>query len=314
MKTHPSTYRTAEGQEKIRPTYVYIVTHGSNLYHFTNSDTTISLTDLPASKGTDPQTITSAQVSHSAVKQDSEINAPQIQMNVGVNSSAFASALKSYILQSVPDPITVVIARINPEAISKDGGATVDWTADAYVIFKGVVTNIAFNQYVMQLNLISLIMQNEGSIPRYYWQKTCQHMLYGTQCGVTADQAAFRITTTAAAVDSRWRSVDITETTLDGSLIDEKTFQSGLLYELDGSSNIIARIRIDWTLVLPASAGVRFYLGWWSNTLAAATNIKVFRGCDRTAKQCGEVFANKANFGGMAYIPNINPTINGIRS
>jgi hypothetical protein len=311
MKTQPGTYRTAERAEKIRPIYVYIVDHAGTLYHFTNSDQAINLINLPATHGSDPQAMIGAQVSHSAIKQDSEINAPQVQMNIGVNATSFANALKSYILQMVPDAITVTIARINPLAVD---GVDVDWTQDAYVVFKGVVTNISFNRSVMQLNLISLIMQNEGMVPRFYWQKTCQHMLYGTQCGVTADQAAFRITTTAAAVDPRWRSVDITETTLDGNVIDEKTFQGGMLYEFDGGANIIARIRIDGSLILPAAAGVRFYLGWWSNTLAAATNIKVFRGCDRTAKQCAEVFPNKANFGGQAYIPNINPTINGIRS
>jgi len=310
MKTHPSALRTREAAEKIRPTYAYIVIHGDNLYHFTNADVDLSMTNLPATHGLEPQTFTACQAKHSPIKQESEINAGEVQMDIGVNSSSFATSVKSYILQTVPDPITVIIARLNPLVIAT---GTVDWNTDAYVVFKGVVTNVTFNRYVIQLNLISQIMQNNGMIPRYFWQKTCQHILYGTACGVDPDQTAFRIATVTTAIDSRERSIDIAELTLDGEAIDNEMFQGGLFYLMSGST-VITKVRIDGTLVLPASAGVRFYIGWWHNDIEVGSSIKVFRGCSRTSTQCEDVFNNLAKFGGMPYIPNINPTINGIPS
>lgn len=303
MKTHPTAFRDGERRESTRPVYAYIVDHGGTLYHLTNLDESFSLTSLPVTHGSDPQTFTPAQIGHSSVDQQSEMNSPNVMVTLGLNGSTAAQALKALVLTAVPSKITVIIARLNPEALT-----SLDWEEDAYVIFKGVATNVSFARYTMQLSLVSVLMQNEGKVPRYFWQKTCQHALYGDLCGADPEDADNKLSTTIAAVSARAKFVDIADTTLNGNAIASTTFQGGTLTIGSEVFQILA------STLIGGGGGTRLYLVWWSTSLVASASVVVRRGCRRTVEDCEGIFDNLANFGGMPYIPDVNPTVNGIRT
>jgi hypothetical protein len=303
MKTQPINLRTGERRESSRPIYVYIIEHGTDLFHFTGLDEELSITGLPASHGTDPQTFVPAQISHGAVDQRSEINAPNITVQIGLQENALAEELKALILTAVPLKTTVIVARMNPDSI-----AALDWTADNYVIFKGRVTSLTFNRFAIQLQLVSLLMQNDGKVPRYFWQKSCQHMLYGDRCGVNSELANNKLSTTIASVSARARFVDIADTTINGNTITNKTFQGGKVTIGTETISIVS------STLLGGGGGTRLFLAWWSTALVASASIAVYRGCLRTVSDCDTIFSNLANFGGFPYIPDVNPTVNGIRT
>lgn len=303
MRTHPNNLRSGEGRETTRPIYVYVIEHGTDLFHFTNLDEDVTLTGLPTSHGTDPETFVPCQISHSTVNQVSEINAPNITLQISLLDNTFSEELRSMIITAVPKKTTVIIARLNPESL-----ASLDWTADAYVIFKGIAVNLAFSRASVQLSLVSLLMQNDGKVPRYFWQKTCQHMLYGDRCGVNPEAAANKLSTTIAAVSARARFVDIADTTINAVTITNTTFQGGKLKIGTEEISIIS------STIIGGGGGTRLYLAWWSTALVASASISVYRGCLRTVDECDNTFSNLANFGGFPYIPDVNPTTNGIRT
>ena len=310
-KTHPDNFRAAERLEETSPTYLYIFEFGAtpDLFHLCNATEDVAVTGMPAAKGTDPQTFTSAQVKHTAIDQQTEINAASLDVAVGLNTAAFTDELRAFLLTAVPASLKVTVVRVNSASLP-----SIAWADDVFVVFKGVATVIGFEVAQIQITFQALILQMEGQIPRFYYQKTCQHMLGSTLCGVTLDAVAYRIATTVSAISETSKTVDITETTLDGNAIDEFTFQGGKLQVLDGSLNVIDTVAIVATGILGGGSGTRLYLLSWSSTLAAAVDIKVFRGCQRTTTECDETFGNLANFGGFPYIPDFSPAVHGFRT
>lgn len=313
MKTHPTAFRGQESSETTKPCYLYVIDYSGTLYHLTNYDGDLSIEGIPAGKGSDPQVFNAANMNHSAIQQKSELSAARVSVSIGINSSPFADVLRQFVLTTPPDKIQITIARVNSSTLA--AGGTVNWADDVYVTFKGVVMNVAFSRSTIQLAMVSLLLQNDGKVPRYFYQKTCQHALYGANgCGIDYDQNAFRINTTVDAVDARKRYVDIAETQLDGEDITGTMFQGGFFVLLDGPGGTETnRISILNAEDIPGG-GTRFFLLWWDYTLAATLNVQVVRGCRRTITDCSSVFNNVSNFGGMPYIPDVNPTVNGIQS
>jgi hypothetical protein len=304
MRTQPTDHRAAERSVETQPAYVYIINHGGTLYHLTNYDRDVVITGLPATHGSTPQTFVACQAKHTAIRQRSEINAPEVELTIALNQTPFADELKAYILSAVPNQITVTIARLNTSSLP-DGAV---WSDDAYVIFKGAALGFQFNAFQCQLSLISLVMQNNGKVPRYFWQKTCQHALYGDQCGLNREDAHHKVVTTLAAVSDRARFVEIADTTIDGDAINAATFQGGMLKI---GTKLIA---ITSSTILGGSGGTRLYLSWWDSALIASASVTAYRGCRRTVADCKDIFSNLSAFGGMPYIPTVNPTIHSVRT
>lgn len=305
-KDQASEFRFAEAQQIGRRAYIYVIEHGDELYHLTGHDVDIVVTDLPVSKGSDPQTFTAANIGHSTIEQKAEIGANEMSLSVGVNQGAFTAQLRELVLFTTPKKITVTIIRVNSTSLP----GTIVYGADTYTVFKGVGTALVFEASVIQLSLVSLIMQTDGLIPLWTYQKTCQLPFGGTRCGLNLDQNAFRLVTTLAAVNFRGRYVDIANITLNGDAITAAMFQGGKMNEIE-SGNAISTISIMACEVLPAAAGTRLYLAWWSRTIEVGQDVKVFRSCNRTFAQC-VAFGNTDNFRNYPYIPDVSPAIHGV--
>jgi len=303
----------AEAHPTTKPAHIYIVEHDGEIFHLCNYDEDIVVTGLPAEKGSDPQTFTRAQVAHESIDQSSDIGANQMSVTFGLNQSELTTRLQQMVMFTAPSKVTFTIVRVNSINLPN-----ISWGDDTYVVFKGIVTNLTFGGGQLGVNLVSIIMKGDGKVPRYYWQKTCQHDLYGTLCGADPTAAANRLQTTVSALDARARTIDIPDLVLDATPIEAFMLQGGMVIERYGSyvGTILSRISIVATEVLPASAGVRLHVAWWSGTLAAGSLIEVRRGCRRILVDCQSFHPLLANselpFGGMPFIPDTSPSVHGI--
>lgn len=304
-KTHPTAFRNAEAEAKTKAAYLYIIQHGDDLFHLTNHDVSLSVTSLPAEKGSDPQTFTRASIQHSTLEQKAEIGSNEMSLTIGINQGPFSAELREMVLFTTPKKISVTIMRVNSENLP----GAVEYGEDTYTVFKGVGVSLVFSSQTVAISMVSVIMQTDGMIPIWVYAKTCQLVFGGSRCGLNLDQNQFRLATTLSAVNFRWRYVDVANTTLNGNPITAAMFQGGKLTEMDGVDEI-GTIGIHTSEVLPASAGTRLYLAWWSRTIVAGESVKVFRGCNRTFAQC-TAFTNQANFRNYPYIPNTSPAVHG---
>jgi hypothetical protein len=318
-KSHPETLRQAEESRTTRPAHIYLIEHLGETFHLAGHDEPIMVTGLPLAKGADPQTFTPAQIQHTSNQQTSDIGSNTMQLAIGINESPFSDQLRQMLLFNAPRQVTVTIVRVNSQSMP----GPIGWGDDTFVTFKGVMTHLTFENAQMQLALVSIILNADGKCPRYFWQKTCQHALYGPSCNADPDAVENHIVTTAAVVDGRARSVDIADLTIDAEPIEPWTFQGGTLIVMsDGSDPVeLARISIAATEILPASAGVRLFMSWWSPELADGVDLVLLRGCQRTMAACstfprvGESDPSERleHFGGQPWIPDINLTVQGIR-
>ena len=310
MKTQPIDFRADEGQEQTKPAYAYVLKHGEDFYYLTSHDLAVTIAGLPAQLGDDPQQFISAQISHGSHEQSIETNSPEKSVSIATQQTSESNELRKFFLVAKTKRTYITIIRINTEALP-DG---VVWDDNCYVEFYGEMTDVTFSGYTITLSFVS-VLKREEPIPRYTYQKTCQHELgrIGAGfCNVNLEQSQFRVATSVAAVQRSKKAIDITATMFNGNPITAKTFENGKLVELNGDGGVENEIWIVSTEVLPASAGVRFRLLFMPTTLQVGTSIKLYVGCDRTIGVCQDTFGNLPNFGGMPYIPKKNPALDGI--
>lgn len=314
MQNQPGTFQAAEASDFNSPTFAYVFIHtpivgAAQFFYLTSYDRPIVIGNFPAALGSTPKTFESFTLTHSAPEQQAENNEPRLDVTLALQTSAQATEFRKYFLGPIPKKVEVLVLRINSSALNTEP-PTIVYGTDTYPIFRGRMTSVAFAGPQMQIAFVNLMLQDDGRIPRYYYQKMCQHQFGGIFCGKDLTHASITKATTIAALSRANRTLDIADTDFGGVALTQTSFPGGLVYELNGS-DVINTIGIGSNIVLPAAAGVRLRLSWWSNTLQVGNPIKVVRGCLKTTGACTE-FENIGNFGGMPYIPISNPAIDSI--
>jgi len=309
MKGVPGSLALAELAPRVRPVWMYLFNWGEGWVGLTSHDTSFSVTGVPPVLGGIDITFAPAQVGHGQVEQGVEGNGGRITVTVGINEGALAAQLRRAALFNPPKGIQVVVAR-------GDGAKLpfLDWTQDVYPIFRGVVESMTVEVAAVTLTCVSLLMQAEGRVPRYFYQKTCQHALYGPFCGADPTRAAVRLQTVLSAVDRVNRSVDIPDSTHNGSTMTGGWFQGGtLMLHTDSSRTTTIATLTVWASSVVSGGGHRLWLGWWIPELTVGRYVTVLRGCNRTLDDCVGIHNNGPNFGGFPFIPDTSPSIEGIR-
>ena len=176
MQTQPDNFRAGERQTESKPCYIYIFEHTpffgvTSLIHLVRYDQNLTVVNLPSNKGADPQLFLAAQISHSEIEQSAEQNAPATQISLVLNDNAEANELKRYFANASPAKINVTVARVALQALDGE----VDWLTDCYTVIRGRKTNVSLEGSVLMMQVINLMLQEDGRVPRFYYQKTCQH-------------------------------------------------------------------------------------------------------------------------------------------
>jgi len=164
-----------------------------------------------------------------------------------------------------------------------DSGTALVWLGRALTVSrKGSQAEIACDSIFSSMKTAGL---------RRPYQKPCPHALYDHNCRVT--RANFRVDATLTAVGSS--ALTLTATAFAGQ--PDGWFTGG---------------DIEWG-ALPER---RLIVGHSGDTITLATPlgdavagdaVVAFAGCDHTFATCRDKFANKANYGGMPFIPTQNP-------
>lgn len=299
MKEQSANLQSAEASRAIQPAFLYYVKRGATEYFLTGYDKPIIVTDGPAHMD-DPQEFAVAQIDHNPPEETTEDSTQPTVVSV----AAIDPLLRSYFLFPATDEISIEIYRVN--SASLPGPISFE---DLYLEFKGVCESVAFKGYQIDASFLAPVRQSESIIPRYFYQKTCNHTLGNTFCGVNRE--LFKLTTTLTAVDRITRSIKFAATsmTVDSPTrsidIEAETFQGGHI--VDASGNKIGVIACE-----PVSGGTVLWLNYWPGTLTVGATITAYLGCLKIIRVCEDTFQNLENFGGMPYIPASNPATNSL--
>lgn len=301
MKEQSTALRAAEASRQIQPAWLYRITYGAETYFFTGYDKPISVAGGPGDKMDDPQTFLSVPIEHVPPRESADVNSQPTTVALAANDTL----LRRYFVTAPTGSIEIEIWRVNSASLP----GPIDY-GDLYLDFKGVCQSVSFAGYQIEAAFLAPVQSEERTVPGYFYQKTCNHVLGNRYCGVNREN--FKRVTTLDAVDRVNKTVDITVTAFNvdspprSHTVTNETFQGGSL--IDSASNQIGIIACE-----SVSAGVwRLWLAFWPGTLTAGATVTAYMGCLKIVRICDDTFANKPNFGGMPYIPITNPATNSI--
>jgi len=283
MKALATNLQISDNSSESQVVYLYFMEHvdsGTKLY-LTNYDGPISLSNCPDWIGGGVQEFGPTAIKHDSIKFTSDNNSSGVQIQMAIDSGF----LRQYFITAPTSRIESAIFRVNP------GDGTVDFTTDAAVVSRGRLFNISFTGPIITASIVPIFNQGDRVLPRYYYQRQCNHMFCGPSCGLTL--AAFAHSTVIISAN-RWNKTVTVAVTPVGT-----AFRGGFLRCVDtGLKDGI----IDSATV---SAGVVILrLSYWLEAFEnEGYEVTVYDDC--SAK------ANLANFGGMPYIPTENISYDG---
>lgn len=303
MKTQSDNMRAEEVKRANKPVFLYYFNYQNAKFYFTNFDENLTVTGGPVGKMTDPQVFTRAQIKHDRLEQTAELNPKSLNVTLAANDAR----LRSYFLLAPVSQIDIEIFRANRDTLTGD----IDYD-DLFLEFKGIAQSVGFKDVLISVNFISPLLQEDRPIPRFFYQKNCNHQVYSTQCGVNA--ALFATTLSVGPVDRINKTIDLalTEINVDSPprtiTITDETFIGGYFEDADGEKFGIMANQAG----AGSGGGVRLWLEYWPPDIQEGDVITVFPGCIRIPRICNDLFNNLPNYGGFPYIPIVNPTTNSI--
>jgi hypothetical protein len=300
MQSQPDNLVAQEQQPKNTPLFLYIFSHVGVKYHLGEPDLDVIISGLPSDKGSDPQSFQRAQIQHQLGEQSAENIVLDSTIKVAMTDSPESAELRKYFLSAPLTRIGVQIIRVN----ASDYSAAVPW-ADCYTVFKGTVNNLSFSDYIAVMTCKSLFANLDRKVPRFFYQKTCQHVLFGEGCNVNGSnpKERFAKTVTVSALDRINRAVTIDLVATDSSIYEGGWFT-------DQFGNYIAVMAAESVF-----GGTTLFVHWWPATITVGAPLTVYRGCKRIVGPGGCAdFSNTKNFGGTPYIPSNNIGTDGIQT
>lgn len=306
MKDQPADFRANERQQQVKRLHVYHFRYDTTHFYFANYDLDVNVIGGPVEKMSDPQIFTAAQIAHTNPDETTD-SAPAA---VNVMLSALDAELRKYFITVSPREIEVEIWRVSSAALPGD----LDYDDDMRMVFRGIVESITFNDVTITATCITHLMQENRTIPSYFYQKLCNHTLYSDLPGCGVDKALFNVSISLSALNRPSSYVDITSTSINvGSpsrsvTITNETFVGG--YVEDSLGN---KMGIQACEVLPAAAGTRLWLSWMPRTLTSGNTVTVYCGCLYIKRTCHDLFNNLPQFGGTPYVPVNNPAMDGVK-
>lgn len=309
MKTQPAAFRAEERKQEGSGTYVYLFRYGATGFFFTSYDADISVTDGPVSKMNDPQTFTACGISHT--RPDESIDA--LPSAVTITLPANDPQLERYLLAVSPKVVEVFIWRVSSASLP----GPLDYDDDLRMVFAGQAEAIMPSDGVIAVMCSPLTLRDDVSIPNYFYQKECNHVLYSQHDGgCKVNKALFTTTLTIDTInlDSQYIEFNSVTTINVGSparsvTITAETFHGGPVEDTDGNVMTVLRCQI-----LTGPDRLRLWLSWIPFDLEAGDSVDISCGCLLIRRVCHTLFNNLPNFGGTPYVPKNNPTIDGINA
>jgi hypothetical protein len=311
MQNQNPQFRAAEAQNETKPVYLYIFRLTPYFgppasYYLCSYDQPVTLNGLPADKGANPQVFANVSIAHTEIGQSAEANNPTSAITFALNQSEASNEVRKYFLSAIPTRIDVTIIRANAAALPN----AIEWGIDTYVVFRGVKMAITLDGPSVTVSCVNLMIQEDGKIPRFYYQKTCQHDLGGEFCKVDLELPQHRITSTVDFFNRAEKTIGVFTSNFDNAVQVVPEQLIGGKFILLNAGNPVNVISISAAKFVPE---LQIRLAWWDDTIAEGSTFKIHRGCLRIVRSCAE-FANVKRFGGTPKIPISNPSVDGINT
>jgi len=262
------------------PASLFEFTYGDapiNALRYTNADLDVSF---------DGEMFTRETINHESVKSKGRGESVEVKVNVAA-SSPIAQLFKGGTLRRV-----VYLKIYKGHVVSPNDPSS--WGVSAFEPhWYGRVMEHSRKGTTVILSCSTLGAGMQRPALGTFYQRSCQHVLYGLRCG--ADKTAATVATTVVSTG-----------------VNSLTVASGWEGGFTGS-NFIGGM-VEWDGIYGRE--VRSILGVNGDTftldanvdeLSASDAVDVVLGCPHTLAGCGDLHSNLPNYGGMPYIPLTNP-------
>jgi len=289
----------ALGEEQsphLAATYAYIIeVPGGTKLFLVGWDQDVTISNVPARYAADePQVFTASQLKHGAIVTGDKFEARSTTLMLPTNNEE----LRRFFTTSAPVRLAAWIIRILGTRLTDT--LELDWDQHCYVVEGGKLSNFAFQGVEIACTITPEAFHTDRAVPRFYFERQCNHPLYGEGCGL--DKTNFDWATTIVSVNPAQREIIVTG---QASGVPANRFQAGhLFHDATGLFFTIA-----WSAY--EGSDTKLKLLTWHPDLAAADTLTAYHGCRHTIEDCA-LFANLANFGGFPKVPSSNPTIQGV--
>lgn len=155
------------------------------------------------------------------------------------------------------------------------------------VLWKGRVVGCTWSGSVAKLSTESVFTMFARAGLRRVYQVNCPHQLYGSACGVNPDAHRF---------DSDVLTVDGAALTVAGAGGFSNGYFTGGMCQIGSDKRLIT-----------GHAGTSVTLIDRIDGVEAGIPVSLWPGCDRTTDTCVARFNNILNYGGLPYLPEVNP-------
>lgn len=214
-----------------------------------------------------------------SVDQTQEINKSNVKITLPYDNLV----AKQFIIYPPEEVMSLIIYRTH----RNDEDAT-----EVAIIWHGRVTNAEWSDSTVELvcEAIFTSLRRPGLRRRY--QAQCPHILYGSQCTLTA--SLFELDAIVSSINNNIINVSFTIPPIDGYLIGGifiYTDDQGLVHKRAIESNISNEVTISYPI----------------GTLDINDAIKINPGCRHNVEDCTDKFDNNINYGGFVYSPALNP-------
>lgn len=252
------------------------------------NDLTVTYSTLPPRWANG--TFVSAEVTHAGFKRESESTISSVTFTIKATSSMF----RRFFMATPTSIITIDIYRCN-----KPHTPTAE--ADCKWMFTGELAGQAFQDSVYSATFSAASLGYDKPAPRVFYQRFCNHDLYGPGCTLNAE--SFKSAITVSAVDKYQKSLTCT---IAGN-IQGAYFSGGYILEPVHNSKIMIV-----TGQNGAGTSRTLLLQYWiPELLTLTTGAYAYQGCPHTINGCKR-FNNLANFLGFPGIPTQNPVYDGV--
>lgn len=289
-------YYGEEQAPHLAPAYLYIIRHDDGTQqHWTSYDRPVIGINIPTSlvpAGT--AEFLPSQIKHGPIASNDRFEERTVTLAIQSDDER----LRRFFIMAAAVKLECWIIRVSVEFMPE----SVDFLTQVFVVESGILGKFAFSGNTIAAELTPEPFYMGWSIPRHFFQRPCNHALYGFACGV--DKTAHQFVSEILSVDSAEREIVIEgrKPAVGGDYFEAGMFDhpaTGLKFAIIWSEHT----GTDETLLK---------LSYWHPELAVGQALTAYAGCKHTVADCTARFDNAANFGGFPWVPSKNPVTNGV--
>lgn len=296
MPDLPLTVLAEEQSPHLAATYAYVIEQpGADRMFLVGWDKAITVTGMPAYFAADAtQTFTPSPLKHGPITTSDRFEHRSTSLVLTTENES----LRRFFTTSAPVRLKAWIIRLVGDRLRDT--RELKWEQNCYVVEAGIISTFTFRGHEIAAQITPEAFHTDRAIPRFYFERQCNHQLYGDGCGLA--KADWKFETEIVSINPAQREIVVAG---QAPGVIENRFQAGhLLHAATGLFFTIGWSAYDGT-------DTKFKLLTWHPEMAISDTLTAYFGCRHTVEDC-TLFANLANFGGFPKVPASNPTLQGV--